>query len=135
MVKRELGLFLIVGMAAVLIDYWVYELLVWTHWLTVEFAKGLGFITGTIFAYLANRLLTFGKIKYASRKSLWRFVILYSFTLWANVEVNSLALNSVPVQSWANQIAFISATAVSAALNFVGMKFYVFKAPTPLKST
>lgn len=132
MIKRELGIFLVVGTLTVLIDYLIYRSLVWTQWLTVDVAKGIGFIVGTMFSYVANKFWTFGHKRHAPG-SVWRFSLLYAATLLTNVVVNALALNTLVTLSWAVQFAFLVATGISATMNFVGMKFFAFKATTPLK--
>ena len=161
MIKRELAIFLIVGTLTVMIDFLTYRGLVWAQLLGVDSAKGVGFLTGTVFAYFANRFWTFGHKAHAVG-SAWRFIILYSLTLAANVLVNSLLISSLPIQlpvlfdmlkvatqlimidqpiyeevigmlnkllnqEITIQIAFLVATITSAALNFMGMKFFVFK--------
>lgn len=126
MIRRELSLFLIVGSLTVLIDFLVYRGLVLIDIMDVDTAKGIGFLTGTLFAYFANRFWTFGHQTYATG-SVWRFVLLYFSTLMTNVTVNALALNALADAIVAVQIAFLLATAVSAILNFLGMKCFVFK--------
>jgi len=90
-------------------------------------AKATGFLTGTLFAYFANRLWTFGHTQHQSG-SAWRFAVLYASTLGANVLINALALKLLADAMGSVQLAFLLATGVSASLNFVGMKFFVFKA-------
>jgi putative flippase GtrA len=162
MIKRELAIFLIVGTLTVMIDFLTYRGLVWAQLLSVDSAKGLGFLTGTLFAYFANRFWTFGHKAHAVG-SAWRFIFLYTLTLSANVFVNSLLIFFLPTQlpvfvellkeasklimvdrsiveqldvilnkllnkKFTIQIAFLVATITSAVLNFIGMKFFVFKA-------
>ncbi|PRC93971.1 GtrA family protein [Solimicrobium silvestre] len=126
MIKRELGIFLIVGSLTVLVDFGAYRSLVWLEVAGVDMAKAIGFLAGTVFAYFANRFWTFGHKSHASG-SLWRFVILYGITLGANVLVNSLALKLFADATDAVHLAFLLATGVSATLNFLGMKLFVFK--------
>jgi putative flippase GtrA len=126
-IKRELFIFLIIGSLTALIDFASYRCLILLS-LTTNLAKTLGFLTGTIFSYSANRLWTFNRQNH-SLKSLWRFVILYSCTLNANVLINYATLVLlIKKTSFATYIAFLVATAISAILNFIGMKFFVFKA-------
>ena len=127
MIKRELGVFLTVGALTVLFDFLTYRGLVWTGWFSVDIAKALGFLTGTLFAYFANRIWTFGHLEHAPG-SVWRFALLYTITLSANVLVNAGCLALFSAISIAIQAAFLIATGVSAALNFLGMKLFVFKA-------
>jgi putative flippase GtrA len=58
---------------------------------------------------------------------LWRFAALYGATLGANVLVNSLALKLFTDAIAAVPLAFLLATGISATLNFLGMKLFVFK--------
>lgn len=125
MIKRELGLFLIVGGLTVVVDFLTYRGLLWSGLLGVAPAKALGFLTGTVFAYFANRLVTFGHRPHAAG-SVWRFILLYALTLGANVLVNGAVLHGLQGFYQATQLAFLVATGVSATLNFVGMKWFVF---------
>ncbi|MDO8772573.1 MAG: GtrA family protein [Burkholderiaceae bacterium] len=131
MIKRELVIFLIVGSLTVLIDFLTYRGLVWLGLLGVDLSKGTGFLVGTCFAYFANRIWTFGHNDHASG-SAWRFTFLYAATLGVNVWVNALALDLLGKAAQAIQLAFLLATGVSATLNFLGMKWFVFKTkPAP----
>lgn len=127
MIKRELAVFLVVGSLTVLIDFLTYRSLVWTGWMNIDLAKAIGFLTGTLFAYFANRVWTFGHQEHAPG-SVWRFVLLYAITLSANVLVNAGCLALLSPLSIAVQVAFLIATGVSAVLNLLGMKLFVFKA-------
>jgi len=129
MIRRELGIFLVVGVLTVIIDYFVYRTLVWSQLLLVHAAKGIGFVSGTVFAYFANRFWTFGHKQHATG-SLWRFVLLYATTLLTNVWVNALMLSVLSAVPRVMQLGFLIATVMSAMINFIGMKFFVFKAVT-----
>ena len=126
MTRREIAIFLVVGTLTVLVDFLTYRSLVWADLAGVEVAKAVGFIAGTIFAYFANRLWTFGHKTHAAG-SAWRFAFLYAATLGVNVSVNSLALMLLADFVSAVQAAFLLATGVSACLNFLGMKLFVFR--------
>lgn len=125
MLKREFCIFLIVGCTTVAIDYIVYQALVSLTSIGYELGKGISFVVGTIFAYLANRFWTFGHNK--SKGNIILFGGLYLCTLVLNISVNGLVINGLGDQQWVIQLAFLVATALSAALNFLGMKFLVFK--------
>ena len=126
MIKCELGIFLIVGASTVLFDFVTYRGLIDFQVMEVDMAKATGFLAGTVFAYFANRFLTFGQ-KTHKPGSAWRFSALYASTLSANVLINALALKLLADQAIAFQLAFLLATGVSASLNFLGMKLFVFK--------
>lgn len=125
MIKRQLKLFLLIGGATVLIDFLVYRVAIWLDWLTIDISKTIGFISGSIFAFIANKLWTF---EYERRQlqSAVRFALLYLITLLINVWVNSTMLMLLPSSTITVEASFLVATAVSAALNFVGMKWFVF---------
>lgn len=127
MIKRELGVFLIVGALTVLVDFASYRGLILLGIMGIDLAKAAGFLAGTLFAYFANRFWTFGHTSHRAG-SAWRFSVLYTSTLGANVLINSLALKLLADAMGAVQLAFLLATGVSASLNFAGMKFFVFRA-------
>ena len=130
MIRKELATFLIVGASTVLVDYTTYVVLLNCTSMTVDPAKGLGFLVGTAYAYFANRIWTFGHKQTASGSG-WRFALLYSLTLSANVLVNAGMLDLTGKWSTGHQLSFFVATGVSAILNFIGMKLYVFQAARP----
>lgn len=125
MIKREIGIFLIVGAVTVLVDFSCYRYITWLAVTSADVAKGFGFIVGTIFAYIANRYLTFAHKK-SHDSSLLRFVILYIVSLAVNVLVNSLALKFSSGALLVLQFPFLLATGISATINFIGMKLIVF---------
>ncbi len=126
MMRREVVIFLIVGSLTVILDFLTYRLLIWTAWLNVDMAKGCGFIAGTVFAYFVNRCWTFGHKQHAPGSAL-RFVFLYALTLLVNVGMNTVGLSILKNNVLAVQFAFLAATGASAVLNFVGMKWVVFR--------
>lgn len=132
MIRRELPIFLVVGILAVLTDFMVYRSVAWTG-LDIHAAKAIGFVSGTVFAYFANRLWTFSDTR-PVRSSALRFLLLYTLTLFANVQVNALALALLSGWSGAMQVAFLAATGTSATLNFLGMKFFVFRSTHSLET-
>lgn len=129
MIKRELAIFLIVGVSTVLVDFISYRGLIGFQVMEVDMAKAAGFLVGTLFAYFANRFWTFGHNPHVPG-SVWRFSALYASTLGANVLTNALVLKLLADMAIAIQLAFLLATVVSACLNFLGMKLFVFK-PIP----
>lgn len=123
--KREALIFLIVGTLTVGIDFLCYTLLLDVG-VRYTFAKATGFVVGTAFAYFANRWWTFGHRQHASG-SAFRFAMLYMLTLGGNVLINHAVLLIAGEREWAVRLAFLAATGVSAALNFLGMRFFVFR--------
>jgi len=122
MARRQVARFLVVGVLTVLIDFMAYRALLFL--LDVDIAKTLGFLTGTVFAYFANRSYTF-----EARGGVWvmvRFALVYATTLGCNVVANGLVLDALPAGELSIWAAFVLATGLSATLNFLGMKFFVF---------
>ena len=122
MMRRELARFLVVGSLTVLVDLLAYRGVLASGLASVAAAKAAGFLAGTMFAYFANRAWTFGHAASAPGSAL-RFALVYGATLLANVAVNAAMLT----QGAGTTPAFLAATAVSAALNFAGMKYLVFR--------
>ena len=130
--KRELTIFLIVGLSTVVIDFLIYCALMHFKPLgfnSINIAKGIGFIGGTIFAYFANRFWTFQQ-QTTSPGNVTRFILVYILGLSANIAINYLSISwlsdAIIIPEYILLIAFVLATGVSATLNFIGMKFFVF---------
>lgn len=123
MLKREATVFLIVGVTTVIVDFVAYKLLM--QLIGVDIAKAVGFITGTVFAYFANRYWTFNH-QVIRKNAVFRFALLYSMTLLINIIANRLVLNFFDIDQQYVVVAFVCATGLSAVLNFSGMKWYVF---------
>jgi putative flippase GtrA len=126
-VRRSLLRFLLVGGTTVLIDAAVYQgqlLAGVPH----GWAKTVSFIAGAIFAYVANWRFTFRGQHH--RWSVVAFVALYLCALGLNVGVNALVLALVGDERlWQVGLAFVVATGVSSAWNFLGMARFVFRSP------
>jgi len=116
---------LIVGFTTVAIDFGVYQLLLMLD-VPTPVAKGVSFVTGTIFAYVANRLWTFDRAE-GGVSVFGLFVVLYVVTLTINVAVNSVIISLFDDGELGRSIGFLAATGASATLNFVGMKTIVFR--------
>lgn len=128
MMRRQLAIFLAVGSLTVVADFLTYRGLLAAGIGNIGMAKAAGFMAGTLFAYFANRAWTFGRARPAPGSAL-RFALVYGATLLANVAVNAAVLAMLPLPL--PTIAFLAATAVSATLNFAGMKLFVFRSAGP----
>ena len=125
MIKRELVLFAFVGSTSVALDFLSYLFFIYFKLVEISVAKAIGFLVGTLFAYYANRFWTFGHNALVTGSS-WRFAILYSISLGANVFINKSMLELTASIEATFQLAFIIATGISASINFIGMKYFVF---------
>ena len=131
MIKKEVIIFLIVGLITVLIDFFFYQFFLNQLLIALDYSKTLGFICGTIFSYIANRFWTFGH-NFNKINSLWRFLIIYLVSLLLNVKINSYLIFILGDRLFNFEISFLIATAISALTNFLGMKFFVFKSSAKL---
>ena len=125
LLHSRVGRFLLVGGTTVLIDFSVYVVLLLIE-VEISMAKGVSFSVGAIFSYFANRGYTFK----SQRKNTLGFIlfsILYGLTLAVNVGANELVLFALDETQLFIIFAFLVATGLSAALNYLGMKYVVFK--------
>tara|TARA_R110001583_G_scaffold149372_1_gene301449 strand:+ start:9711 stop:10100 length:390 start_codon:yes stop_codon:yes gene_type:complete len=125
MIRREASVFIVVGALTVIVDYIIYSAMI-SFDLSNSLSKATGFLSGTLFSYFANRYWTFGHVKYKTKSSV-RFMILYLTTLFINIAVNDLVISNSSNTILMINLAFVVATISSAFLNFVGMKYLVFK--------
>jgi putative flippase GtrA len=122
--KYEVSRFLIVGMFTVLVDLFFYSIMFYFGFST-SLSKGVSFSTGTIFSYFANRKYTFrSSVRKVSK--LLIFCLIYLSTLIINVVTNETVLELTGRTEISFLFAFILATLLSATLNFIGMRRYVF---------
>ena len=118
--KKQIFIFLVIGTTTVLIDY-IFYISILHLFNLVTLAKTISYILGTAFSFFANRKWTF-QYKGSYQNNILKFILLYSLSMLVNSLVNSYMLNFLNVNS-----SFIIATITSATLNFIGMKFYIFK--------
>lgn len=123
-VHAQLSRFFVVGVFAVVIDFLVYRLLLLAA-IGLSPAKGMSFCTGAVFSYFANERFTFRTR--GNRLAFSRFWAVYLVSLAVNVSVNAVAVALLAGVPFAITLAFLVATGVTASLNFVGMKFLVFR--------
>ena len=132
MIRRELLIFVVAGCLTVAFDFIVYRGLTYLFLCDSSLAKAASFIVGCIFAYFANRFWTF-KRRIARSGSLWRFNLVYAVGLVPNVLSNQDILSSWDSPAVLH-VAFLVATRVSATLNFMGKKWFVFNQRTFVSS-
>ena len=114
-----------VGISNIFVDYSVYRLLL--IWFDISFAKGLAFLCGTFFSYYFNRKWTFSCAR-PGLLQFGKFLSVYGVVLLINVAANATALSTfAPDLHLRVMWAYLIATVLSALLNFLGMKFFVFQ--------
>jgi len=146
-VVKQITKFFIIGVSAVLVDLTIYYLLSNLLGLSTDVAKGLGFLTGAFYTYHLNKLWTWRNKEKTDKQTLLRFALIYGISFIANILINKYALLNIPsfVASFhiapdglngfdvfavkgEKLLAFVLATGFSAFFNFLGQKFFVFKA-------
>lgn len=129
--ERDLGpllRFLVVGSLTVLVDAAAYAGLT-AAGVSPDAGKAASFLLGAVFAYFANWRFTFGNRR--SRYSELLFVVVYALALGLNVLVNAGVRALLGTDTGPAVVAFLAATAVSAAWNFTGMSLFVFHREVP----
>ncbi len=130
MIRREVCLFGVNGTMAVAIAYGVYRYLV-AAGLELHAANALAYIAGMAYGFFANRALAFRDDAPVSASKMLRYGLLHVCTLALNVTLNSALLDALPGARAHLLFAFLPAVAVSAAVNFVGLKYWVFRNSRP----
>ena len=118
--KTQIQRFILAGISAVFTDFLIYYLL--QNFIIIDIAKGISFISGTFVSFFINKYWTFEKNK-KSLMELIYFLILYFSSMMINVYVNKLVLVNFEIMI----LAFVIATGISAVINFLGMKYLIFK--------
>ncbi len=120
--KHEIVRYALVGGSAVFIDFITYMIMIERLSMNQSLSKGISYILGAIFAFVANKLWTFDSRR-KTHEAFLRFALLYASTFTANVLINAtfLWLGFLPI------IGFAFATVTSVVLNYMGQKFWVFK--------
>lgn len=118
--KKELLRFLVGGGSAVITDYIVYKVLLYTG-LNMSVSKAVAYICGAAVGFVINKLWTF-ESKSFSETEIMRYIVLYAVSAGINTGVNKLTLFLFHMQT----LAFLCATGVSTVINFMGQKFFVF---------
>jgi putative flippase GtrA len=113
--------FLVGGGSAVAVDYLTYQMLL--HFgAPLSAAKAISYVCGAGLGFVINKYWTF-----TSRAPVYqeipRFIGLYAVTACANTLVNKAVLWMIDVRA----LGFLCATGVSTVLNFLGLKFIVFR--------
>lgn len=125
-VLLELKRFLAVGMIAVCMDWGIYLTLVNFLGLGVFLSKSLSYIIGTMLAFIANGRLVFQSD--LAPVNFFKHLLLYTFSLLANALLfayweSNFSFESLVILGG----ALLTSTFISTVINFMGMRFWVFK--------
>jgi putative flippase GtrA len=125
-VLSELKKFLAVGMIAVCLDWGIYLALTNFFGVGAVPSKGLSYVIGTIFAFIANGRLVFqsdlAPVNFLKHLLLYTFSLIANTLLFAYWDANFSFESSIILGA-----ALLTSTFASTVINFVGMRFWVFK--------
>lgn len=125
-VLLELKKSLAVGMIAVSLDWVIYLALTNFLGLGAVLSKSLSYIIGAMFAFIANGRLVFQSDLVPV--NFLKHLLLYTFSLLANTLVFAFLKSNFSFDSsMILGTALLLATFVSTVINFVGMRYWVFK--------
>lgn len=127
--KTQAGRFIISGAISAVVDLgltWVLQIFFGAG---PVLARSVGFIFGTITAYLINRRWTF-----QAQPSMRRFLMvagLYTLTYFVNVGLHALLYGLLTGWDWnetlAIVVAFVIAQGTATVINFVVQRVFIFR--------
>ncbi|WP_288750620.1 GtrA family protein [uncultured Corynebacterium sp.] len=127
--KQQLIPFLVIGIGCAVIDFGITNTLDQALDVQRDLAKAVGWVFGTISAYVLNSKFAFNA-KIDAKKASAVF-ILYATTfavqmlLW---RVTDEPLSSIGLQdSWKNAVSFVIAQGVATTTNFLLQRYWIFK--------
>ena len=118
-------MFCFIGGLAFLIDVGFFNLFYYFG-LSFVFSRYLGISLSMIFNFSMNRNITFSAKHKRVHTQIWKFLILYFFSMSMNVLIGWLILQSVVETTLTANIAAITGILVSIPINFFGLKKWVF---------
>jgi putative flippase GtrA len=122
--RIQLLRFLVIGVSCVFVDLGIYRILVVQFGLRVDVAKAISYWGGVVVGFIGNKFWTFRSQQKSLREPLSYFA-LYCVTMVANIGCNRAVLSILGPN--ATGLAFLFATGVTTCLNFIGMRFLVFR--------
>ena len=126
MINREIIFFIINGIISVLIAYLVYRALILIG-LDINFSSMISYFAGMFYGYFANKQLTFKNVDNISITNITKYLVLHFCTLVIYVYLNSYLVLLLKEYSFNLLIAFSLTIGLTTILNFLGLRFWVFK--------
>ena len=122
LIYREIIFFLINGIIGFIIAMSCYLFLIYQS-IDIDISAAIGYVLGAVSSFFLNKKITFEDESKVSYKIVLRFTLIYSFSLFINVETNFLSYNILNN----HPLSFTIAVSVSTIINFIGLKYFVFR--------
>lgn len=93
----------------------------------IQMANGVAYLSGMVYGFFANKHLAFRGFGSVRTGEVVRYIALHGITLLVNVWVNWFFLAAMSELYGGLVVAFLFAISVSMVLNFLGLKYWVFR--------
>ena len=93
-------------------------------------ANGFAYLAGMGYGFFANRKWAFQDSELITGTKIARYIAMYTLTLFVNVSVNSIVFDFIRGVHGDMLVAFLVAIFITTILNFIGLKYWVFRKKT-----
>lgn len=124
MIAAQFVRFCIIGLLCTCLNYGVFYLLCEATNIHYIVASAIGFISGTVVGYFLNKLWTFG-VKKKKHGYVFKYFLVYTFSLVVGLVLLKFLVVYYHMQE---KIAGLLIIGVTTMINFVGSKYWIFKA-------
>lgn len=127
-VLAQLWRYAAIGLFCAVLDFGIYHglrALGLDMGVLTDLARGVSFLVGTFTAYFLNKRFTFAAR--GGMKQLGSFILLYGTVFIVAVGVNRWMLQWLPDSAWQSSIAWVISQVTASLINFVMLKYVVFR--------
>ena len=120
-VTKQFVSFFSIGVVSFILDFTFYNIFFFVFKIDVNLSKGLSYVAGFLNSYFFNKKITF-----KSNAKRFREPITFLFLYLSSLVVNYFT-HKFLIESYSGYIPFFGATFLSVIMNFLGLKFLVFR--------